>query len=120
MAPKKRRSIINKKKNICLQCKTEVLDSDDAFECDTCHKSLHAQCTKLNKVEMEKLINDDSLEYICHLCQANQNNERTTEFATILKEMREMKETMHFMSLQYDSILKGVKKNTETIKTLKN
>lgn len=113
----KRRSVNIKKKQIfCLQCKTKVLESDSSFECDGCNKTLHSQCTQLDKVEIEKLLNDDSLEYKCHFCDpANDNKSELTE---ILREMREMKKTMNFMSTQYDAILNGVKKNTTAIKQL--
>lgn len=119
MAGSKRRSVnIKKKKIICLQCKTQVLESDGSFECDSCNKTLHSQCTQLNKVEIEKLLSDDSLEYKCHFCEPVNDNK--SELNVILREMREMKETMNFMSTQYDAILNGVKKNTTTIKQLQN
>lgn len=119
MPPKKRKSI-NAKKNsiICVQCKTAVLDSDESFQCDVCSKSLHTQCTQLNKVEIEKYLKDDSLEYKCHFCET-EKNASSSDFSTLVREMREMKETMKFMSLQYDDILKGVKTNTTTIRNLK-
>lgn len=117
MAPKTRKSINNKKKKIvCIQCKTDVLANDDAIECDCCCETLHSFCTQLDKVEIERLVNDPTLEYKCHFCQPRNNNEHVIN--TILKEMREMKQTMNFMSSQYDEILKGVKKNTVSIKKL--
>lgn len=117
MPASKRRSVnIKAKKIICLQCRTQVLESDGAFECDACNKTLHSQCTQLDKVEIEKLLSDDSLEYKCHFCVPANDNK--SELNVIIKEMREMKETMNFMSTQYDAILNGVKKNTTTIKQL--
>lgn len=117
MPPKPRRSFTNKKQKIlCLQCKTEVLESDDAMECDFCKKTLHSLCTQLDKVEIEKLVDNDSLEYKCHFCEPESDNK--AELKMILNEMREMKQTMNFMSSQYDTILKGVKKNSEKIKSL--
>lgn len=67
---------------------------------------------------MERLLNDSSIDFLCHFCQPIENN--GDGMKTLLKEMREMKETMGFMSSQYDAILKGVKRNTESIKTLQN
>lgn len=118
MPPKQRKSINSKKNKIlCLQCKTEVLENEDSVECDACNKTLHAQCSLLDKVQIDRLINNDSLSYKCHICVPG--NDNNSQLSTILLEMREMKETMKFMSLQYDDILKGVKKNTKTIQELK-
>ncbi|KAI8119868.1 hypothetical protein CVS40_8785 [Lucilia cuprina] len=112
-----RKSINNQKKIIsCLQCETPVLESDEAIECDLCKKTLHLLCTKLNKVEIEEVMNDDSLDFKCQFCEPT--NDGNAEFKTILKEMKEMKETIKFMSSQYDDILRGVKKNTQNIKSL--
>ncbi|XP_075158076.1 uncharacterized protein LOC142231348 [Haematobia irritans] len=112
------RKSINTQKNIivCLQCQTTVLDSDGAIECDYCKKTLHLQCTKLNKVEVEKFLDDESLGFKCHVCEPTTDNKH--EFKMMFKEMRELKETMKFMSSQYDDILNGVRKNTQDIKNL--
>lgn len=115
--PTKTRSLnIKKKKVICLQCKTEVLESDDAMECDSCCKTFHSLCTHLNKVQIEALVKDPALEFKCHFCKPESDNR--DGISTVLMEMREMKETMKFMSAQYDSILNGVKKNSASIKSL--
>ncbi|XP_073820347.1 uncharacterized protein [Musca autumnalis] len=112
----KRRSTNNVKKIIkCVQCKTPVLENEEAIDCDICKRMFHWQCTQLNKLELERLVDNDSLEYKCHICEPRNNG---SELKTILQEMREMKETIKFMSSQYDQILTGVKKNTIKIKTL--
>lgn len=56
MAGNRRKSINNKNKITCLQCKTQVLDSEDAVQCDACNKTLHSVCTKMDKKEIEKLL----------------------------------------------------------------
>lgn len=117
MPNKTRKSLnIKKKKIICVACKTEVLESDEAMECDSCNKTLHSLCTQLNKVQIEKLINNPSLEFKCQICEPC--DESSSDIKTMLKEMREMRSTMNFMSSQYDTILKGVKKNTADVKKL--
>ncbi|XP_075157874.1 uncharacterized protein LOC142231140 [Haematobia irritans] len=70
----------------------------------------------LNKVEVEKFLDDESLAFKCHVCEPTTDNKH--EFKMMFKEMRELKETMKFMSSQYDDILKGVRKNTQDIKNL--
>lgn len=41
MPGKHRKSLNNKKKrDLCSHCKTEVLESDDALECDICNKKI--------------------------------------------------------------------------------
>lgn len=61
--PGKTRKSLNKNKIICVQCKTEVLESDDALQCDVCEKTLHSLCSKLNKTEYDNVINNPNLEY---------------------------------------------------------
>lgn len=121
--PNKIRKSINKNKIFCVQCSLEVLESDEALQCDVCLKTLHSQCSKLDKKEYEKLVNNTSLEYKCHFCAPSRDvsvyASNLTEIKTKLNQLDEIKETIQFMSSQYDAILKGVAKNTKQIKCLK-
>lgn len=119
--PGQSRKSINKNKTICVQCKTPVLDNEDSMQCDMCEKTLHCLCTKLDKKQIEKLVNDHSLEYKCHFCAPNNNNTVVSDLAEIktkLNQLDDIKETMNFMSAQYDAILKGVAKNKKKIDAL--
>ena len=114
----------NKSKANCIECKMPVLDSEDAFQCDKCDKLLHSVCTKLNKKQLDKFVKDSTLEYKCHLCvPGKSNNNSTVEtqlnvITTKLNQLDEIKESMRFMSAQYDDILKGVSTNKKMIDTL--
>lgn len=122
MPPKVRKSI-NNSKTICAVCKTPILESDeDSIECDVCKKTLHSICTELNKREYDALVNDHSLEYKCHFCAPKKNvsvGKDLAEIKTQLNQLAEIKETIQFMASQYDTILKGLTKNTKQIKILK-
>lgn len=121
--PSKLRKSLNKNKIICLNCNTQVLESEEAIQCDNCQKTLHSLCTKLDKKQYDALVNDATLEYKCHFCVPNKSvsvcANDLTEINTKLNQLTEIKETINFMSSQYDAILKGVAKNTKQIKTLK-
>lgn len=123
MAGKTRKSLNSKNKIICIQCKTQVLESEEALQCDNCLKTLHFICNKLDKKQYDRLVKNPSLEYKCHFCEPAESMSvcasDLTEIKTKLNQLDEIRETMHFMSSQYDSILKGVAKNQKEIKTLK-
>lgn len=121
MASKTRKSLNSKNKIICKQCKTQVLESDESLQCDVCEKTLHALCSKLDKKQYDMLIKNPSLEYKCMFCAPSENvcANDIAEIKTKLNQLDEIKETMQFMASQYDSILKGVKKNDKQIKALK-
>lgn len=121
MVGNKRKSLINKNKIICLQCKTEVLESEDCLQCDGCNKNLHSICTKMDKKRIDKLLNNPSLEYKCHFCEPNESNVVVRELAEIktkLNQLDDIREAVKFMSSQYDSILKGLATNTKKINSL--
>lgn len=123
--PRKTRHSVNKNKVLCRQCNLQVLDNEDAIQCDACEKTLHSLCTKLDKRQYEKLVKNTSIEYKCHLC-INNNEESSVsadllEIKTKLKQLDQLDEittTIQFMSSQYDSILKGVAANKKKIDCL--
>lgn len=121
MAGNRRKSLNNKNKIVCSQCKTEVLTNEDALQCDVCNKTLHSICTKKDKKQIEKLLNNASLEFTCHFCQpsesANVVNE-LTEIKSKLNQLDDIRESIKFMSSQYDTILKGVANNNKKINNL--
>lgn len=117
----RRKSLNIKNKIICLQCKTAVLESEDALQCDVCNKTLHSICTKKDKKQIEKLLNDDSIEFKCHFCEPTESTavvSELTEIKSKLNQLDDIRETIQFMSSQYDAILKGVANNTKKIKSL--
>lgn len=121
MVGNRRKSINSKNKIICVQCKTQVLESDDAFQCDACKKTLHSVCTKMDKKRIDKLLKDPSLEYECHFCEKTVDNTVVSDLAEIktkLNQLDDIKETIQFMASQYDEILKGVAKNKKKIENL--
>lgn len=121
--PSKTRRSLNKNKVICIQCKTQVLESDEALQCDVCEKTLHSMCSKLNKKEYAKLVNNPALEYKCHFCEpvndASVCANDIKEIKTKLNQLDDIKEAVNFMSSQFDSLIKGVAENKKEIKTLK-
>lgn len=114
------RKSLNKNKIICAQCKMQILESDDSMQCDACERTLHTLCTKLDKKQVDKLVKDHSLEYKCFFCAPNDVSvaSELSEIKTKLNQLSEIKETMQFMSSQYDDILKGVVKNKKKIEML--
>lgn len=123
MAGRARQSL-NRKKIICGQCKLQVLDEEDAIQCDACEKTLHSVCTKLDKREYEKLIKNESLQYNCHFCDSGCETSVSNDLLEIktklkqLDQLDEITKTIQFMSSQYDSILKGVATNKKKIDCL--
>lgn len=118
----KARKSLNKNKITCLQCKTPILENEDSMQCDVCEKTLHSVCTKLDKKEIDKLVKDLTLEYKCHFCApSNKDVSVVSELSDIkakLNQLDEIKETMQFMSSQFDAILKGVSQNKKKIEKL--
>ncbi|KAI8117950.1 hypothetical protein CVS40_10314 [Lucilia cuprina] len=100
MTGKTRKSLNNKNKVICKQCKTEILESDEALECDVCKKILHALCSKVDKKQYENLIKNPSLEYECQFCAPRENvcANDIAEMKTKLNQLDDIRETMYFMS----------------------
>lgn len=124
MASKVRKSI-NKNIIICAQCSGEVLESEDAIQCDVCNKTLHSLCTTLNKKQFDHFVENPTLQYKCQFCAPKENNNDVgvkrdlQEIKTQLNQLTEIKETMNFMSTQFDEILKSVANNKKEIKSLK-
>lgn len=127
MPPTSRRSVL-KKKNVCVECKLEVDEDEESIDCDKCNNSFHVVCTKLNKKQFRHLLAHEDEEFVCHVCdsssKSNNNNSNGSVAAELnamrmelkkLDELREMRETMMFMSKQYDDILKGVSENKKKI-----
>lgn len=126
MPPKGRRSIQNNKV-ICTQCNLEIKDDDEFIECDKCSKKYHVVCTALNKREYEYLLKHEEEEFVCHLCDGNNNNNSGTlkkelnEIKTELKKLDQLSnlhEAMTFMSKQYDDILRGVAENKKKLENV--
>lgn len=97
MAGKSRKSLNGKNKIFCLQRKTEILEIEDKFQCDACNKTLHSVCTKMDKKQIDNLLNDNSLEYKCHFCLPPENNFVASELIQIktqLNQLSEIRETI--------------------------
>lgn len=123
MPPSHRRSVKINKIN-CGQCKLAVEEEEENIECDKCEKLYHVLCTSLNKPQYEYLLKHEKEEYVCHLCDDKNSGTITCELNVIKTELKKldqlnqltaMRETMEFMSKQYDDILKGVAENKKKI-----
>ena len=66
-----------------MQCKTEVWKSEDAFQCDSCNKTLRYACTNMDKKQIEKLLNENSLEDKCQFCLLVGNESVSNDIAEI-------------------------------------
>lgn len=124
--PKSGRRSIKNPKIFCEQCKLVVKEeeSDNSIQCDRCSKTFHSLCTKLNKRQFEQLMDDENIEYICHLCcesGENENSNINSELNLIktklnkLDQLDDMHKSMMFMSKQFDELLKGVTENKKKI-----
>lgn len=74
MSKKNRRSTRNNKV-ICIQCKLEIQeDEEESIECDKCKKNFHIVCTTLDKRQYLHLLQHETEEFACHLCDNSNNN----------------------------------------------
>ncbi|XP_075157519.1 uncharacterized protein LOC142230776 [Haematobia irritans] len=117
MAGKKRRSLIINK-IFCGQCKMEVMESDSSIQCDSCERTYHAQCTQKDKREFEELIKDNSIDYVCHMCNKTKYENDLSEIKRKVNQLDDIMVSLKHMSSQYDEILKGIKTNTKKIEKL--
>lgn len=121
-----RRSIIKNNKLICAQCKLEINEQkEDNISCDNCKKSFHAQCSKLDKRQFEMLVEDESVEYKCHMCEGGENDTIKDELRFIktklnqLDQLSSIHESITFLSKQYDDILKTMVDNKRKLDEVK-
>lgn len=120
MASKGRRSVLIAKV-ICGQCKMEIKEEkEENIQCDKCAKLFHSLCTKLDKRQYEHLLDNESEEYVCHLCDESNGSvkEELKEIKTKLNKLDQLSavtEAIEFMSKQYDEILKGVAENRKKV-----
>uniref|UniRef100_A0A1I8PM23 PHD-type domain-containing protein n=1 Tax=Stomoxys calcitrans TaxID=35570 RepID=A0A1I8PM23_STOCA len=125
MPKSSRRSI--KKKPICFQCKLAIEEDDQSIECDECKGEYHDVCTQLDKRQFKHLLDNESEEFMCHVCNTSgnaNNNSVKAELEGIKRELKKldqlsaMHDTMNFMSQQYDDILKGVAENKRKLEVV--
>lgn len=121
MAPKSRRSIANAK-TICGQCKLEIIENkEDNIECDKCSKKFHSLCTRLDKRQYQYFLDNESEEYVCHLCAGESDVSITAELREIktnlkkLDQLSSITQAIEFMSSQYDELLKCVAENNKKL-----
>lgn len=121
-----RRSGIKTKKLICAQCKLEINEqTEDNIACDKCKKSFHAQCSKLDKRQFELLVEDESVEYKCHMCEGGENGTIKEELTFIktklnqLDQLSSIHDSITFLSKQYDDILKTMVDNRKKLDEVK-
>lgn len=124
MAPKSRRSIANLK-IFCGQCKLEIVENkEDNIECDKCSKKFHALCTKLDKRQYQYFMDNESEEYVCHLCAGVDDMSITSELREIktnlkkLDQLASITQAIEFMSNQYDELLKSVAENNKKLEIM--
>lgn len=96
----------------------QVLDSDGSIQCDSCERTYHPQCTKMDKREFEKLVDDDSQEFNCHLCNKSTFESDLSAIKEKVNQLDDINKAIQYMSSQYDEILRGVKVNKKKIDKL--
>lgn len=123
MAPKGRNSLNNSKKIICAQCKLIINEEkDDYIACDKCNKMFHAQCSKLDKRQYDRLVENESEEFKCHLCEGGDNatiKEELTCIKTKLNQLDSIHESINFLAKQYDDVLKTMVENKRKLDEVK-
>lgn len=119
MASKNRRSI-KTAKIICAQCRLEVVEEkEENIQCDKFSKTFHSLCTNLDKRQYEYLLENESEQYVCHLCENKSGGSLKEELKEIktklnqLDQLRSITEAIDFMSKQYDALLKGIAENNK-------
>lgn len=125
--PRPSRQSAKPKKINCGQCKLQVEEEeDDTIQCDKCLITYHALCTKLDKRQYNKLINDENEEFVCHVCNNESGGNVKSELTAIktqlnkLNQLDDMQESMMFMSKQFDEIIKGIAENKKKLDTVQN
>lgn len=125
MAPSSRRSL-KIHKLICAQCKTEIDEQEEEnIACDKCNKVFHSQCTKLDKRQFNLLLENESVEFKCHLCEGGDNEIIKEELLLIknklnqLDQLTHIQESITFLSKQYDDILKTMVVNNKKLDEVK-
>lgn len=56
---------------MCYKCKKEIMDDDDAFECDGCCYTYHIKCEKVSKKEHNIRVLSNCLRLFCDKCFAS-------------------------------------------------
>ena len=64
-----------KLKNPCSLCNKNVLDNQDAIQCDTCDKWCHIKCENISK-EVYNSMNDPNKDWHCMFCQVKASHSR--------------------------------------------
>lgn len=122
--PQTSRRSIKTKKIICGQCKLEAKeDEEETIQCDKCLITYHALCTKLNKRQYKRLMENENEEFVCHVCDES-GGDVQRELSEIKKQLTQldklnqldaMQQSMTFMSQQFDDILKGIAENKKQL-----
>lgn len=116
--PQKSRRSIKIPKVLCGQCKLEVREEEEeSIQCDKCEKTYHSLCSMLDKRQYKHLMDNESEEYICHLCNESGGNIKNELMLikTKLNKLDQLVESMTFMSRQFDEILKGIAENKKKL-----
>lgn len=114
-----RRSV--KKTIKCGQCKLEIKEKEENIACDKCDKVFHAQCTKLDKKQYDHLLENESVEYICHLCEGDDMSikEELKFIRCQLSQLTTIQKSITFLSEQYDDVIKVMKDNKKQLDDIK-
>lgn len=119
--PSTKRRSVKKPIIVCGQCKLEVREEEESdIQCDKCAKTFHSLCTKLDKRQYERLIENESEEYVCHLCDESDGSLRKelTLIKTKLNKLDQLdtlQQSMTFMSQQFDDIMRGIAENNKKL-----
>lgn len=112
------RRSLKDKRIYCAHCKGEVKEEEEeAIQCDKCKKTLHALCSMLDKRQYDRLIENESEEYVCHICDESGSNIKSDlcDIKTKLNKLDGLQDAMNFMSKQFDDILKGISDNKKKL-----
>ena len=84
----------------------------------------HTLCTKLDKRKFKHLLDNEDEEFFCHLCDGSDQalKKELKEIKTKLKMLDQLtlKDSIEFMSRQYDELLKGIAEDNKKVEIVKN
>lgn len=120
MPPRKLR-VTRGSKGDCSQCKLCIETGDEVVQCDKCQKTLHAQCSDMDKCQLADLKANPNQVFVCHFCENLQQSSISiglNEIKQKLNQLDDISKAMQFMSSQYDTILCAVTANKKSIEAI--
>lgn len=98
-------------------------NKEESIECDKCGRIFHAVCTKLDKRQYDRLLKNSEEEYVCHLCDNDDNTAATVgeelrRIQSKLNKLDQLQESINFMSSKFDEVIKGITENKKKIQNI--